>query len=141
MSKEKGVLIIAEERGRSVPDPEVDAKPKRRQFTAKYKLDILKEVEACREEGDIGAVLRREGLYSSHLTTWRRQRDAGALRGLGKKRGRKAKPRDKEKERLQRENARLQRENQQLRAINEIQKKVSALLGIPLNAPEDDGSV
>ena len=141
MSKEKGVLSITEQKVLAVPDPEVDAKPKRRRFPAKYKLDILKEVEACREEGEIGAVLRREGLYSSHLTTWRRQRDDGALRGLGKKRGRKAKPRDKEKERLQRENARLQRENQQLRAINEIQKKVSALLGIPLNTPEDDGSV
>lgn len=141
MSKEKGVLSIAEEEVRSVPDPEVDAKPKRRRFSAKYKLDILKEVNACREEGEIGAVLRREGLYSSHLTTWRRQRDEGALRGLGQKRGRKGKPRDTEKEQLQRENARLQRENQQLRAINEIQKKVSELLGIPLNIPEHDGCV
>ncbi len=123
------------------PSPEVDAKPKRRRFSAKYKLRILKEADACRAEGQIGALLRREGLYSSHLTTWRKQQDTGALRELGKKRGRKAKRRDPEKIRLQRENARLLRENQQLRAINEIQKKVSSLLGIPLNTPGDDENV
>lgn len=121
-----------------VPDPEVDAKPQRRRFTAKYKLRILKEVDACHEPGQIGALLRREGLYSSNLSKWRQQQEAGALRELGKKRGRKAKPQNTELARLRRENARLLRENQQLLAINEIQKKVSNLLGIPLNSPDDD---
>lgn len=118
------------------PDPEVDAKPKRRRFTAEHKQRILKEAEAARDAGQVGELLRREGLYSSHLTKWRAQRDAGALAALGRKRGRKAKPRDLEKERLEQENARLRRENLQLRAINEIQKKVSELLGIPLTEPE-----
>jgi len=138
VTKEKGVLSIAEGQVRPEPDPEVDAKPKRRRFTAKYKLQIIKEVEACREEGEIGALLRREGLYSSHLTTWRRQRDEGALRELGKKRGRKAKPRDKEKERLARENAQLKRQLAQAEQIIEIQKKVAGLLGIPLKTLEDE---
>jgi len=121
------------------PDPEVDAKPARRRFTAAYKLRILTEAEAARETGQVGELLRREGLYSSHLTTWRAQRDAGALAALGKKRGRKARQRDLEKERLEKECAQLRRENQQLRAINEIQKKVSELLGIPLDAPQRSG--
>src|SRR5215469_1677822 len=74
-----------------VPDPEVASKPKRRQFTAEYKRSILEEAEACRDEGAIGALLRREGLYSSHLTTWRRQREQGEQEALTpKKRGRKA---------------------------------------------------
>jgi len=137
VAKEKqDVLRVAERDVR--PDPEVDAKPKRRRFTAEYKLRILKEYEACSENGEVGALLRREGLYSSHLTKWREQRDAGALRELGRKRGRKAKPRDKEMERLQRENIRLHRENRQLKQINEIQKKVAGLLGIPLNSPDLD---
>jgi len=122
------------------PDPEVDAMPKRRRFTAKYKLRVLQEVDKAREAGQIGSVLRREGLFSSHLTTWRAQRDSGALTALGQKRGRKAKPLDLEKEQLQKENARLRREVQQLRAINEIQKKVSELLGIPQETPESDGN-
>ena len=76
-----------------VPDPEVVPRAKRRQFSAKYKLQILEEVDQCDQPGQIGAVLRREGLYSSHLTTWRRQRAAGQLQGLRpKKRGRKPDP-------------------------------------------------
>ena len=138
MKEKMHVLHSAE--GELRPNPEVDARPTRRRFTAKYKLRILKEVDSCREEGAIGALLRSEGLYSSHLTTWRRQRDEGALRELGKKRGRKAKSRDKEKERLQRRVAQLERENQQLRTISEIQKKVSDLLGIPLNSLDEDGN-
>lgn len=121
------------------PDPEVDAKPARRRFTARYKLRILTEADAAREAGQIGELLRREGLYSSHLSAWRAQREAGALAALGRKRGRKTKLRDREKERLRQENARLRREVQQLRAINEIQKKVSELLGIPLDAPDRSG--
>ena len=136
MKEKKSVLHAIE--GEVRPDPEVDAKPKRRRFSAEYKLRILKEYEACSEDGEVGALLRREGLYSSHLTTWRKQRDDGALRGLGKKRGRKAKPRDKEKERLQRENARLKRELARAAEINTIQKKVAGLLGIPLNSPDRD---
>ena len=73
------------------PDPEVTPKAKRRRFSAEYKLRILAEADGCTQPGEIGALLRREGLYSSHLTTWRRQRDEGQLYGLtGKKRGRKA---------------------------------------------------
>lgn len=109
------------------PDPEVDSKPTRRRFTAAYKLKILEEADGC-SGGDVGALMRREGLYSSHLSTWRRQREEGALQALGKKRGRKAKSRDKEKEQLARENARLRRKLQQAEKIIEIQKKVSALL-------------
>ena len=123
---------------RAVPDPEVDAKPRRRTFPADYKLRILQEVSACSGEGEIGQVLRREGLYSSHLSTWRQQRDEGALRELGKKRGRKPKRQDRDTERLKRENARLLRENAQLKQILAIQKKVSELLGIPLSHLEND---
>jgi transposase-like protein len=123
------------------PDPEVAAQPTRRRFTAQYKLRVLKEAEALRESGQIGELLRKEGLYSSHLRNWRAQRDAGALVSLGQKRGRRRKPRDMEKERLEKEIARLHGENQQLRAINEIQKKISQLLGIPLETPERDGSI
>jgi len=76
--------------GRVPPDPEVPERANRRRFTAEYKLAILKEADAASEPGQIGALLRREGLYSSHLVDWRRQRDAGALDALGKKRGRPA---------------------------------------------------
>ena len=135
MKKDEKVKRPMLETGKS-PDPEVDARPRRRRFSAEYKLRVLKEADAARDAGQVGELLRREGLYSSHLTTWRAQRDAGALSALGKKRGRKAKPRDVEKEQLKKENARLRQEVQQLRAINEIQKKVSELLGIPLETPE-----
>src|SRR5271165_4269827 len=76
---------------RNRPDPEVPERATRRRFSAEYKLRILTEVDACSEPGEIGALLRREGLYSSHLVDWRRSRDAGALEGLGRKRGRKPK--------------------------------------------------
>jgi transposase len=118
-----------------VPDPEVPAKPKRRQFTAEYKRSIVEQAEACRDEGAIGALLRREGLYSSHLTTWRRQREKGELQALApKKRGRKPtlNPLAQENQRLQAENARLSRRLQQAELIIDVQKKVSALLGISL---------
>lgn len=118
-----------------VPDPEVAAKPKRRQFTAQYKRSILDEAEACRDEGAIGAVLRREGLYSSHLTTWRRQREQGEREALTpKKRGRKstANPLAEENQRLRAENTRLSRRLEQAELIIDVQKKVSALLGISL---------
>jgi transposase-like protein len=124
----------------STPDPEVVARPERRHFSAEYKLRILREVDACRDSGDeVGAILRREGLYSSHLTDWRRAREQGELQALApRKRGRREKldPSQKELQRLQRQLARTQRELSQARAIISIQKKVSELLGIPLNAPE-----
>lgn len=118
-----------------IPDPEVPAKPKRRHFTAEYKRSILDQAEACRDDGAIGALLRREGLYSSHLTTWRRQREQGELQALApKKRGRKstANPLAQENQRLRAENTRLSRRLEQAELIIDVQKKVSALLGISL---------
>lgn len=119
---------------------EVPAVAKRRQFTAAYKLRILQEAAACRAPGELGALLRREGLYSSHLSSWRAQQRQGALAALSDvKRGRKAAPREaKEIERLLRENARLQRRLDQAERIIEIQKKVSEILGIPLKPPTPD---
>jgi transposase len=121
------------------PDPAVEAKPMRRRFTAAYKLRILREVERAKEPGEIGAILRREGLYSSHLVTWRRERDRVAQAGLAaRKRGPQAKVEDPRLKQLERENAKLRRRNEQLETLVEIQKKASELLGIPLNGPERD---
>ena len=115
-----------------VPDPEVVPRAKRRQFSAKYKLRILAEADQCTQRGEIGALLRREGLYSSHLTTWRKQRDRGQLEGLTpKKRGRKPDPQAAELTRLQRENERLQARLEQAETIIEVQKKLSQMLGLP----------
>ena len=114
-----------------MPDPEVVPRAKRRQFSAKYKLQILEEVDQCDQPGQIGAVLRREGLYSSHLTTWRRQRAAGQLQGLRpKKRGRKPDLQAAELARLQRENERLKARLEQAETIIEVQKKLSQMLGL-----------
>jgi transposase len=118
-----------------IPDPEVPARPRRRQFTAEYKRSILDQAEACRDQGAIGALLRREGLYSSHLTNWRRQREQGESEALApKKRGRKplVNPLDEENRRLRADNARLSRRLEQAELIIDVQKKVSALLGISL---------
>jgi transposase len=127
-----------------LPDTEVTAKAKRRRFTAEYKLRILREADALAETGGIGEMLRREGLYTSHLSTWRRERERGELEGLSaKKRGRKAHP-DKElveeNKRLAREVARLEKRLAQAETIIDVQKKVSTLLGIPLKSAKDDGS-
>jgi len=120
-------------------DSEVLEKASRRRFTAQYKLSILDQADRCQESGQIGALLRREGLYSSHLTTWRRQRESGALKALGpRKRGPKPKVRDTQAQRvaeLERDNERLHRRLAQAETIIEVQKKVSSLLGITLNAP------
>jgi len=128
----------------SVPDPEVPDRPIRRRFTAEYKLRILRKADQCVEPGELGALLRREGLYSSHLTVWRRQREEGSLRALEpKKRGRKANGRDpvqRENERLRKENERLTQRLRQAELIIEIQKKASEMLGIPLRSPEPDES-
>ena len=121
-----------------VPDPEVVARPKRRRFTAEYKLRVLREVDACRP-GEIGILLRREGLYSSHLVLWRRQREEAAEVQLrGRKRGPKPKAQDPRLKQLEREKARLERRLKRAEAIIEIQKKVAALLGIPLKNLDSD---
>ena len=115
-----------------VPDPEVVPRAKRRQFSAQYKLRMLTEADQCSQRGEIGALLRREGLYSSHLTTWRKQRDRGQLQGLSpKKRGRKPDPQAAELARLQRENERLKARLEQAETIIEVQKKLSQMLGLP----------
>jgi transposase-like protein len=115
-----------------VPNPEVSALPKRRIFTADYKKAILEEVEACTKTGGVGEIIRREGLYSSHLTEWRRERDRGVLSALGKKRGRKTSinPLNNEVEKLRRDNAELKRRLEQAELIIDVQKKVSSMLGI-----------
>jgi transposase-like protein len=125
----------------SAPDPEVPEKKDRRNFTAKYKLKILQEADECTEPGQIGALLRREGLYSSNLTTWRRQRKEGLFNALSpKKRGRK----EKEKNPLAPKVANLERENERLRKklkkaeiIIDVQKKISEILGISQEPTED----
>ena len=114
----------------------------RRRFTAEYKLRVLREADGCTEPGQLGALLRREGLYSSHLTAWRQQRDQGTLAGLApKQRGRKASPDAPlvaENERLKRENQRLTAKLRQAETIIEVQKKLSEILGIPL-PPQSNG--
>jgi transposase len=118
------------------PDPEVVAGAKRRRFTAEYKLRILSEAdEASAQSGAIGALLRREGLYSSHLVTWRRERKTGILAGLTpQKRGPKSKrhPLEEENQKLRRENQSLTEELRKAAIVIDVQKKVGALLGWPL---------
>jgi transposase len=119
------------------PNPEVEVpdKAQRRRFTAQFKRDILKRADACKEPGALGAMLRAEGLYSSHLATWRRQRDTGELAALTpRKRGRKAREvdaRDREIAELQRKVARLTTRAERAEALVELQKKVASLLGTP----------
>lgn len=109
----------------AVLDPELK-RPKRRHFSAEYKLKVLKEADACKKPGELGALLRREGLYSSHLSSWRRQRDAGAL---GRKRGRKAAdPLEQENAELRRRAERAEAELAKARKVIEVQGNVSALL-------------
>jgi transposase-like protein len=122
-------------------DPEVTERAKRRRFTAEYKLRILRQADACKGDGDLGALLRREGLYSSHLTTWRRQRDEIAKAGLkARKRGPKPVAVDPRVKRLERENARLRQRLDEAETIIDFQKKLSQLLGIPLKSPDSDGN-
>jgi transposase-like protein len=125
------------------PNPEVPEKATRRRYTADYKMRILRQAEACRGAGEIGVLLRREGLYSSHLTTWRRQRDAGILSGLRpKRRGPKPtepNPLQAEVDRLRKETGRLQKRLKQAELIIEVQKKISEILGIPLQESSEKG--
>ena len=118
-----------------VPDSEVIARPRRRSFTAEYKRSILDQAEAAQDSGSIGALLRREGLYSSHLTTWKRQRQKGEIDALTpQKRGPRVvvSPLVKQNRQLQAANARLTRKLQNAELIIEVQKKVAALLGNPI---------
>jgi transposase len=124
-----------------VPDPELVDRPSRRRYTAEYKLRILREAEACTRPGEIGALLRREGLYTSHLTYWRKQRDAGALKELGRPRGRTpADRREVEIAELRRRTERLEGELQKARKVIEIQGNVSALLEQMLGTESEPGS-
>jgi transposase len=128
----------------SPPDPEVRAVEKRRRFTAKYKTRIVEEAQRCSDPGQVGAMLRREGLYSSSLTRWRRQYHSGALQAFkDEKRGRKCTrdARDEELERLRHENDRLGRKLAQAEAIIDIQKKVAAFLGNPIEERHNSGSI
>ena len=123
-------------KGIGVPDSEVVPTAKRRRFTAREKMRILGEADACTEPGELGALLRREGIYSSYMSRWRRARGRGELTGLRpKKRGPKP-PADKglveEVAKLRRENERLQARLAQAEAIIEVQKKLSQLLGLSL---------
>jgi transposase-like protein len=127
-----------------LPDPEVPAKADRRRFTAEYKLRVLTLADACIEPGCVGKLLRREGLYSSNLNTWRGQRDRGVLSALTpKKRGRKESVRNPlyaENEKLRKENERLNGRLRQAEIIIDVQKKISEILGIPLATPEKGGN-
>jgi transposase len=131
-----GKTVAPEPPSPTQPDPQVVPTAKRRAFTAEYKLAILAEADAAAAQpGGIGALLRREGLYSSHLVTWRRERQAGMLRGLTPhKRGPKSKrnPQDEEIQKLRRENQRLTEELRKAAIVIDVQKKVGALLGWPL---------
>ena len=120
---------------------EVAAKARRRRFTAEYKRAILAEADACKEFGALGALLRREGLWSSHLSVWRAQRMRGELMGLTpKKRGPKTKvksPLDRRVDELERENAKLLKRAERAEALIEVQKKLSELWGVTLPTLED----
>jgi transposase len=112
-----------------VPDPELVGQAKRRKFTARYKLEILEKAEACTRPGEIGELLRREGLYTSHLTYWRKQQRDGALKELGRARGRKpVDRREEEIAKLTRELERSEAELARMKRVVEIQGNVSALL-------------
>ena len=126
---------------RPTPDPEVVAKPKRRKFTAQYRLRILEEAESCTQPGEVGRLLRREGLYSSHLTEWRRARREGSLQGLTpSKRGRKPaerNPLSAKVHELEAKVARLEKELHTAHTILDVQGKVAGLLGFSLEHGKD----
>jgi len=116
--------------GEVVADPELVERAKRRRFSAEYKLRILREADACTRPGEIGALCRREALYTSHLTAWRKQREQGALNELGRPRGRpRADRRDARIAELERRAERAEAELEKARRVIEVQGNVSALLG------------
>jgi transposase len=122
-----------------MPTTEVVAKAKRRGFTVAEKQRILREVDACQGSGEIGGLLRREGIYSSYLTTWRRQRERGEWDGLSpRKRGPKPNPEAIELAKLRREHERLKERLRQAELIIEVQKKVARMLGASVDAPDLD---
>jgi len=117
------------------PEVEVAAKATRRRFAVEYKRKVVREADGCKTPGAVGALLRREGLYSSHLTAWRAARDRGELAGAAKKRGpvpQGPDPRDKRIIELERETTRWQKRAERAEALVEVQKKLAALLGTPL---------
>ena len=123
-----------------LPDPEVVERGVRRRFPGAYKLRVLKEAEACSEPGQLGALLRREGLYSSHLTTWRRQAEQGTLEALSPRRrgpkGQKPNPLSKRVDVLEKENRHLRHQLKQAEMIIEVQKKISEMFHL---SPEENG--
>ncbi len=126
----------------ALPNPEVSTRPQRRRFTAAYKLSIVEEAQRCTDHGQIGALLRREGLYSSALTLWRRQYQQGARQGLlDDNRGRKPvrSAQDQETQRLRQEVERLTQKLQQAELIIDIQKKVAAIFGSPSTMTPNSG--
>ena len=130
--------MLTDLNGHSAPDPEVLARPKRRRFSAEYKQRIVEEANRCTQPGQIGALLRREGLYSSHLVEWRRNLKAQTRSARS---GCVAAPHLTDQNRkLRRENAQLKRRLAQADAIIELQKKVSDLLGITLAEIDSDAS-
>lgn len=123
------------------PDPQVSSKPRRRTFSDTYKLSILEQADLCQGSGEVGALLRREGLYSSHLSTWRQLRRDGTLQALkNKKRGPKmtqTPAQRQELEQLRRRNAKLERELEKAHTIIDVQKKLSSILAA---IPDDEAS-
>jgi transposase-like protein len=136
---DSGLSDLEGRRAAPRPNPEVLARAKRRTYTGEYKQQVLAEADAARGSGGIGAVLRRHGLYSSHLTKWRQERKSGILEGLApQKRGPKSKtnPLTAENQKLRRDNDRLTDRLRKAEIIIDVQKKVAMLLGIPIAETE-----
>lgn len=135
MKAQKNKLIKLSNKVQERPDPEVPETKPGRKFTARYKLRILDEVDRCTEPGEVGSLLRSEGLYSSNLTTWRKQKEQGILNGMTpKKRGRKPKeinPLAQKVAELERQNKKLQDKLRKAEIIIDVQKKISQILQIP----------
>ena len=137
---DSGLNDLAGGRAAPHPNPEVLARAKRRTYTGEFKQKVLAEADAARGSGEIGAVLRRHGLYSSHLTKWRQERKSGILEGLApQKRGPKSKanPLTAENQKLQRANERLTDRLRKAEIIIDVQKKVAMLLGLPIAETEE----
>ena len=138
---ERKGIDLAQDVAVAPPDPELVERARRRRFTAEYKLRILREADGCKRPGEIGALLRREGLYSSLLTEWRRQRERGSLQALERPRGRpKADPREAQIAALKRRLERAEAELAKAHRVIEVQGNVSALLGELLEPRGAQGS-